>query len=62
MLIALALLIPIGRKRDGVESLIVNLGEKHGYGRGFVSGAQMNNRTVVNIISPIVLGYVFDSN
>jgi MFS family permease len=59
MLIALALLIPGGRKRDGVESLIVNLGEKHGYGRGFVSGAQMNNRAVVNIISPIVLGYMY---
>lgn len=59
MLLAVACLVPGGRKRDAVENIVVNLGEDSGFGRGYVSGALMNFRAFINIIAPIIIGNVY---
>merc|ERR1712084_101083 len=48
-----------GRKRDAAESLIMDMGNERGFGNGFLSGAQLNFRSVINIIAPIILGRIY---
>jgi len=51
--------IPGGRKRDAIESLIMKIGKREGYGNGFVSGCMMNFRAVISIIGPLMFGAAY---
>jgi len=59
MWLGLVAAIPGARKRDVVESLIMQEGTKTGFGKGFLSGSLMNWRAVVNTISPLFFGQVY---
>jgi len=50
---------PGGRKRDAAESLIMKLGAEAGFGNGFLSGAMMNFRAVINVIGPLLFGGLY---
>jgi DHA1 family tetracycline resistance protein-like MFS transporter len=45
------------RKRDGVESMVTDLGVKLGYGKGKIAAALYNWRSVGNIIAPVLFSY-----
>lgn len=57
--LAVLLMIPGARKRDGIEGAMLLLGDEAGFGRGFMSGAMMNWRAVFSVITPVVLGYIY---
>lgn len=57
--LSIMFLIPGARKRDGIEGALMLLGDEAGFGRGFMSGAMMNWRAVFNVITPVVLGYIY---
>ena len=59
MWLGLVAAIPGARKRDVVESLVMQEGTKAGFGKGFLSGSLMNWRAVVNTISPLFFGQVY---
>jgi len=59
MTVALTILVPGTRKRDGLEGLVLHIGSEAGFGRGFISGALMNWRAMFNIVVPLVLGHAY---
>eukprot|EP00928_Gymnodinium_smaydae_P054967 TRINITY_DN38645_c0_g1_i1.p1 TRINITY_DN38645_c0_g1~~TRINITY_DN38645_c0_g1_i1.p1 ORF type:complete len:466 (-),score=23.54 TRINITY_DN38645_c0_g1_i1:225-1622(-) len=59
MTVALTLIIPAARKRDGLEGLVHHVGSNAGFGHGFISAALMNWRAMFNISVPLLLGYVY---
>jgi len=59
MTLALLFATPGMRKRDGLEGLILRLGSRAGFGRGFISGALMNWRAAFNVVAPLVLGHAY---
>ena len=49
-----------GRKRDGVETLISDIGaHSHGMGKGELESYKMNMRSIANFCAPIVYSRVF---
>mmetsp|Transcript_15593 Transcript_15593/g.49115 ORF Transcript_15593/g.49115 Transcript_15593/m.49115 type:complete len:448 (+) Transcript_15593:65-1408(+) len=59
MYLGLALSSFGGRKRDAAETLIMHLGAKQNLGNGFIMGAMMNWRAVINVLAPILLARVY---
>jgi len=60
MYLGLAFGIPGGRKRDGVESLIMKVGNELGFGNGFISSSMMNLRALVNVIGPLLFSALYN--
>lgn len=48
-----------GRKRDAIESMVMKVGLKEGFGGGFLSGALMNWRAITNMVGPLVVGSIY---
>ena len=42
------------RKRDGVESMLTDLGTEKGFGRGRIASALVNWRSIANMIAPLL--------
>lgn len=47
------------RQRDGVETLMTELGVKQGMGKGQMEAYKMNWRSVSNIVSPLLMARIF---
>jgi hypothetical protein len=48
------------RKRDGVETLLLSEGERHGFGRGEFAAGMANFRSLANIMSPLLFAWVYN--
>lgn len=59
MWLGLVFSIPGARKRDAVEALVMKTGSDAGFGKGFISGALMNWRAVINVVGPLLFGSVY---
>jgi len=47
------------RKRDCMEAKLMTIGVGEGFGKGFISGASNNFRSIVNIIGPLLFGQAY---
>lgn len=54
-----AVLLFSQRQRDGVETIMTEVGVRHGMGRGQVEAYKMNFRSVTNIIAPVAYARAF---
>ena len=59
VLMAIGLMVPGGRKRDGVEAMLNDIGVKAGFGRGYISAALMNWRAISNVFAPLIFGNIY---